>query len=59
MSDTEVGKDVSFTAVGETHHLWIDTAGSGARVMVKIFLENHQLIRKLEDNGIKKVKSLN
>ena len=34
MSDTEVGKDVSFTAGGETHHLWIDTAGSGVRVMV-------------------------
>jgi hypothetical protein len=33
-SDSIVGKDIGFSAGGETHHLWIDTAGSGARVMV-------------------------
>jgi hypothetical protein len=32
--DDEVGKTVRFSAGGEGHRLWIDTAGSGVEVMV-------------------------
>ncbi|MFP9114577.1 hypothetical protein ACLI1A_11590 [Flavobacterium sp. RHBU_3] len=34
LDDAEVGKTVRFSADGENHRLWIDTAGSGVEVMV-------------------------
>ena len=34
LGDTEVGETVKFTAEGESHKLWINTAGSGVEVMV-------------------------
>ncbi len=34
LGDQEVGERISFSADGEGHRMWIDTAGSGAKVMV-------------------------
>jgi hypothetical protein len=34
LDDAEVGKTVRFSADGENHRLWIDTAGSGVEIMV-------------------------
>ncbi len=35
LEDTEVGEVVEFSAEGEQHRMWIDTAGSGVEVMIR------------------------
>lgn len=34
LEDSEVGEVISFTVEGESHRLWINTAGSGVEVMI-------------------------
>jgi len=35
LEDTEIGEVVDFSAEGEQHSMWIDTAGSGVEVMIR------------------------
>jgi len=35
LEDTEVGEVVDFSAEGEQHRMWIDTAGNGVEVMIR------------------------
>ncbi len=35
LEDTEIGEVVDFSAEGEQHRMWVDTAGSGVEVMIR------------------------